>query len=218
MELLAELGLALTDVPADWVPRFNIAPSQDVPVVIDGEPGKVSFVRWGLIPSWAKDEKIGHGMINARGDTAPDKPAFRDAWRRRHCVVLADGFYEWQRSGRTKVPYYFQLKSGGPLAFAGLWERWRSPVGWVRSCAILTTDANALVGPIHDRMPVILAPGDVVRWLDRELPEDARRSLLAPLGADALTCRAVSPIVNSPAVDGPECVAPAEPAQPRLFD
>ena len=197
--------------PAGLLPRYNIAPSQAVAVVANTGGGKLELFRWGLIPSWAKDEKIGYKLINARAETLREKPSFRAALKRRRCLVLADGFYEWKRAGQSKVPMYLTLKDGRPFAFAGLWETWKSPEGkLIRSCTIITTAPNALVEKIHDRMPAILPPPARAAWLaPDELPAEQVLPLLKPLAAAQMKAIAVSSLVNNPRFDSPECVVPA---------
>jgi putative SOS response-associated peptidase YedK len=155
---------------ADWSPRYNIAPTQSVPVIRQNPRTprrKLSLIRWGLVPSWAKDLSKGAAMINARSETAPIKPAFSDALKFRRCLIPADGFYEWQNVGRTKQPYCFEVNRGELFAFAGLWETWNDPNGKaLETCSILTTTPNAITAPVHDRMPVILDPRCYDLWLD----------------------------------------------------
>jgi putative SOS response-associated peptidase YedK len=193
-------------------PRFNIAPSQPVLAVrLDQASGEREGVmlKWGLIPAWAKDPKIGNSLANARADTVAEKPAFRSAFKRRRCLVVADGFYEWSKGDGGKIPYYFQLKDGRPFGFAGLWERWEKGEEPVESCTLITTEANGVVGQIHDRMPVILMPDDYDRWLDPNEQEAAKlKELLRPLGDDLMVGHPVSKLVNNPRNDRPECVAP----------
>jgi putative SOS response-associated peptidase YedK len=198
--------------PTELAPRFNIAPSQAVAIVPNQEERALEIVQWGLIPSWAKDPKIGNRMINARAETLAEKPAFRAALKRRRCLVVADGFYEWKKDGTRKVPMYIQLKDEEPFGFAGLWEVWHDPEGSeVKTCTIITTSANALVAGIHDRMPVILPPEAYDRWLDpREVPADATVPLLKPFDASRMKAVPVSTRVNNPAFEGPECVVPAD--------
>jgi putative SOS response-associated peptidase YedK len=154
----------------EWNPRYNIAPTQSVPVIRQNpkEPVReLSLVRWGLIPSWAKDSSLAAQLINARSETAGTKPAFRDALKSRRCLIPADGFYEWQRMGKAKQPYCFEVNEGQLFAFAGISDRWKDPSGnTVETCSILTTTANAVTSPVHDRMPVILDPNSYYRWLD----------------------------------------------------
>jgi putative SOS response-associated peptidase YedK len=163
------------------------------------------MMRWGLVPSWAKD--LGDGLINARSETVNEKPSFRKAFRQRRCIVVASAFYEWQKVDKAKVPYCIRMADGAPMPFAGIWEAWRSPEGQVlESCAILTTMANATVAPIHDRMPVILHPDEFGLWLDRQVHEAERlTTLFAPYPADRLEAYQVSTLVNSPAHEWPEC-------------
>jgi putative SOS response-associated peptidase YedK len=200
------------EVPAEWTPRFNIAPTQPVAVVPNNGQNKIEFFRWGLIPAWAKDPKIGNRMINARAETLAEKPSFRVAYRRRRCLILADGFYEWRKdSGRkTKTPMYIRLESGEPFAFAGLWEAWRAPDDQTTlSCTIITTVPNDLVKEIHNRMPVILDPAAYDLWLDpAERSAGELDEWLRPYPAEQLLAYPVSTFVNSPANDAPACVAP----------
>jgi len=197
--------------PAELTPRYNIAPSQPVAVVANHAARKIELFQWGLIPSWAKDPKIGYKMINARGETLAEKPSFRTALKKRRCLVLADGFYEWKREGKSKTPMYIQLKDGQPFAFAGLWEVWKSPDDkLIRTCTIITTEPNALLKKIHDRMPVVLPPKAYDLWLSPdELPAEKTLPLLKPFAAAQMKAYAVSPLVNNPKYDSKECVAPA---------
>jgi putative SOS response-associated peptidase YedK len=208
----------------DWNPRYNIAPTQPVPVIRQNpkEPVRqISTMRWGLIPSWAKDTSGAARMINSRSETAHALPAFREAMKLRRCLVPADGFYEWQRRGSAKQPYCFEVGDGGLFAFAGLWERWRDPSGqWVKSCSILTTTPNAVTSAIHDRMPVILSKDDYDVWLDPGMQNVAAVSeMLKPYDAKSMRCYPVSTRVNHVANDDAECSGRAEPvqAQNRLF-
>jgi len=208
----------------DWSPRYNIAPTQPVAVIRQNptEPTReLSVVRWGLVPSWAKDSSGAAHMINARSETASEKPAFRDALKFRRCLIPADGFYEWQRSGRTKQPYCFEVVGGKLFAFAGLWDRWRDPSGNpVETCSILTTTPNDVTAPVHDRMPVILDPDCYDLWLDPGM-SDVRvvSDLLTPYDARLMRCYPVSTRVNHTANDDEECSAPVElaPIQNNLF-
>jgi putative SOS response-associated peptidase YedK len=165
------------------------------------------MVRWGLIPFWAKDVKIGNRLINARAESVSVKPAFRAAWKQRRCLVPADAFYEWRRLEKRKQPYMVMLRDRGPFAFAGLWERWEAPDGErIESCTIITTDANELVRQIHDRMPVILDPVDYALWLDPSAKPERLQPLLRPAVASALVAVPVSPRVNSPKNDDPSVI------------
>ncbi len=193
------------------LPRYNIAPTQDAPVVANDAPARLASFRWGLIPRWAKDATIGSRLINARSETLHEKPSFRDAFKKRRCLVLADGFYEWQVvPGQTrKQPIRITLPDGGPFALAGLWEEWASPDGPLRTFTIVTTEANDQIRPVHDRMPVILQPDAFPVWLDAG-PREA--SALAPLlvpSTRELRFTAVSTRVNNPRHDGPDCIEPA---------
>ncbi len=202
--------LDLGQVPSEWTPRYNTAPSQDIPVVLDKDSRDVEMLRWGLIPFWAKDEKIGYRMINARSETIQEKPSFRNAFKQRRCLILADGFYEWQKQSGSapKVPFYFQLADGAPFAFAGIWETW-SPAQdeMVRSCAIITTEPNDLVAVAHDRMPVMLDKDMMWAWLE-EKPADNLQAMLAPYPAEKMRAHPVGLAVNNPKNDSAECVRP----------
>ena len=210
-ELAEHFDLAETPQLA---PRYNVAPAQEVAavrVLVQGKGREVQMLHWGLIPSWAKDPKVGYRMINARCETVETKPSYRAAYRRRRCLVLADGFYEWQKQGRTKQPYLIRLAAGGPFGIAGLWERWKDPDGeTVESCTLLTCEANELVAKIHDRMPVILHPDDHELWLDPEMQDPERlKPLLRPCPADMLELVPVSAWVNNPRNDDPRCLEPS---------
>jgi putative SOS response-associated peptidase YedK len=211
---LTDLVQAFPDVefPSEMDARYNIAPTQDVAVVPNDGQKAVRYFHWGLVPFWAKDPGIGNRMINARGETAAEKPAFRAAYRRRRCLVLADGFYEWRKEPgqRAKTPYYVRMASEAPFAFAGLWEIWNPDDAPLYSCTIITTRPNALVAPIHNRMPVILPREAYDRWLDpEEQPSGALDDLLVPYPAEAMTAYPVSRVVNNPANDVPACIQPA---------
>ncbi len=188
---------------------YNVAPTRHVPVVLaEGGKMRLEMLRWGLVPSWADDPGIGARMINARSETAPEKPSFRRAFRDRRCLIPADGFYEWKRENGGKQPYYFRMQGGRPFAFAGLWESWTKD-GEIRSCAILTTAANEVVAGIHDRMPVILPSRHYEAWLDPEAERDELTDLLVPYPGDDLETYPVSRFVNSPGNDDPRCIEPA---------
>jgi putative SOS response-associated peptidase YedK len=197
----------------NWAPRYNIAPTQPVPVIRQHpkEPNRtLSLMRWGLIPSWAKDMSGAAGMINARSETAATKPAFRDPMKFRRCLVPADEFYEWQKTGKTKQPYCFEVNEGELFAFAGLWDRWKDQSGqWVTSCSILTTTPNAVTSLVHDRMPVILDPGNYDVWLDPGMNNlEAASEMLKPYDARLMRCYPVSARINHAANDDAECAAP----------
>lgn len=208
----------------DWIPRYNVAPTQPVPVIRQNpkEPVReLSLMRWGLIPSWAKDSSVAASMINARSETAATKPAFRDALKSRRCLIPADAFYEWMRTGKTKQPYCFEVNEGELFAFAGLWDRWKDPSGqWVKSCSILTTTPNAMTSAVHDRMPLILNPDAHDPWLDPDMNDVSTASeLLRPFDARLMRCYPVSTRINSVLNDDEACSAPVELAeiQRRLF-
>ena len=185
----------------EWdVPRFNIAPTQSVLAVRDGQSGReAARLRWGLIPSWSQDMKLAASMINARAETVAEKPAFRAAFKRRRCLIPANGFYEWQRNGKSKVPHLISLRSSDLFAFAGLWESWHAPDGSVvESCTVLTTSANELMATIHDRMPVILPVSEYGVWLDAQVQDASVLSeLLVPYAADDMQAERVSDVVNN---------------------
>jgi putative SOS response-associated peptidase YedK len=192
------------DVPPpdfELEPRYNIAPSQDVPVVGEDRRGRrMGLLTWGLVPGWMAEP--GSGIINARAESVTEKPSFREAFERRRCLIPADGFYEWRREGEAKIPYWIHPPGGGLLSFAGIWERWSRPGSEPRhTFAILTTDASEDVAPVHDRMPVVIAAGDRDAWLDRSARPEAVTALLRPAPAGSLVCREVSKRVNRPVDD-----------------
>jgi putative SOS response-associated peptidase YedK len=222
-QVVEEYFDAVSDEP-DWAPRYNIAPTQPIAVIRQNpkEPiRELSLMRWGLIPSWAKDSSGAAKMINARSETASTKPAFRDALKFRRCLIPADGFYEWKRDGKTKQPYCFEVNDGSLFAFAGLWERWKNPSGeWIKTCSILTTTPNAVTAPVHDRMPVILDPDGYDLWLDPGMTNvDAASDLLKLFDARLMHGFPVSTRINSVVNDDGECSKPVELAQiqDRLF-
>jgi len=220
--------------PPDVDPRYNIAPTQDVvivrtPVGLREHPGLAladsgarpprewALVRWGLVPHWAREIGTSAPLINARSETVAEKPSFRDSFRERRCLVVADGFYEWQPAGRRKQPYWIGLQDRRPFAFAGVWDRWKSDTGdALDSCAILTTDANEALRSLHDRMPVILRPEDHDRWMDPDTVPWELESLLSPYPAEDTLFHPVSTRVNFVANDDPECAEPLAP-QTELF-
>lgn len=238
-ELLQQLGLA--GVLQDMGPRFNVAPTQMIPALRLNNEGalQLELFRWGLIPSWAKDPSIGNRMINARSETVAEKPSFRSAFRSRRCLVLTDGWYEWQKNPHGKQPVRIQLESGAAFSFAGLWERWRPKRGSgggtgsgssgsaadesgagevadsgeadpeeIRTCTIITCDANEALADIHHRMPVVMKRPAWDTWLDPEAPSGVLLSMLRPYPEDDLKAYPVSTLVNSPANDRPECILP----------
>ena len=211
--------------PLDMVARYNVAPTQSVPVVRLNELGGrgIAKLRWGLIPSWAKDAKIGAQMINARAETVTEKPAFRAAFKSRRCLIPADGFYEWKAEGKIKQPYRVVLGDPAqprPFAFAGLWERWRDPAAAkdtppLETFTIITVDAAPAIAHIHHRMPVMLTRReDLEAWLDATRSAEAALALLKPYAAADIAAGAVSLKVNNARYDGPDCVTPAEAASP----
>ncbi len=212
-QLSARFGVVA--VP-DLRPRYNIAPTQPIAVVrLGGSAREMVMLRWGLIPSWAKDPTIGDRLINARAETVAEKPSFRSAFLRRRCLIVADGFYEWQKRRSGKQPYYVRLREGQLFAFAGLWERWTGPQGQeIESCVLLTTSPNDLLRPIHDRMPVILHPDDYALWLDPAVDDRTRlQALLQPYPSDEMEAYPVGRRVNDPHNDDPRCIEPL----PTLF-
>lgn len=209
------------DAPTDLKPRYNIAPTQMVPVVRAGleAPREWASLRWGLIPSWAKDASIGSRLINARSESAADKPSFRSAFRHRRCLIPADGFFEWVTTDGGKQPYHLRFRDRRPFAFAGLWERWSPPEGdAVESCTILTTTANELLAPLHERMPVILGKASFAEWLAVDpLPPGASERLLSPYPSAEMEAVLVARLVNSPRNDDPRCLQPpGDQTPPRL--
>jgi putative SOS response-associated peptidase YedK len=188
-------------------PRYNVAPTQSIPAVrLDlGGKRELAMLHWGLIPSWAKDRKIAYSTINARGDTVATKPAFRSAYKKRRCLILADGYYEWQKEGKAKLPWLYEVDGGKPFAFAGLWESWQPPGSdALESCTIITTDANELASQVHNRMPVILDAEDYDAWLvGEQIP-------LVPFPPERMSATPVSTFVNNARNEGPECVEPRE--------
>lgn len=211
--IAAAFGLDLAEMP-DLEPRYNIAPSQRVPVVLvdpETHQRQLRLLQWGLVPSWAKDPKIGARLINARAETIAEKPSFRHAFKRRRCLVVADGFYEWQQTGKQKQPFYLRERQGAVFGFAGLWEHWQGGTGaGIDSCTILTTAATETLRPLHDRMPVILPPQAYDRWLNRDQTATELQSLLHLDSPPELIVYPVSPLVNSPAHDQPECIQKLE--------
>ncbi|MFL9825204.1 SOS response-associated peptidase [Rhodoplanes sp. SY1] len=207
------------DVP-NFPPRYNVAPTQPVPVVrLDEGARRFALLRWGLIPSWVKDPRTFSLLINARGESVGDKPAFRNAMKRRRCLLPADGFFEWQAGRGPKQPFYIARRGGGPIAFAGLWEAWMGPNGEeLETVCIVTTTANRTLAPIHDRMPVIVAPEAFDLWLDPAVDAQTAAALIAPAPDGLLEAWPVSTAVNRTANDSPDLIAPlaAAPAAPTV--
>jgi len=196
----------------DFAPRYNIAPSQNAPVILNEEEKSVQLLRWGLIPSWAKDPAIGYKLINARAESIAEKPSFRAAFKKRRCLIPADGFYEWrlESDGKSKTPMRVRLKSKEPFTFAGLWETWKDPQEKeVRTFTIITTEPNEILQPIHNRMPVILKQEDEEAWLDPQTDVRHLEKILTPYSSNEMEAYAVSKLVNSPKHDSPDCIEPA---------
>jgi len=208
--LRTKLNLLLSEFAADlapgieWEPRYNIPPTANVPAVrLINCKRQLSLLKWGLVPSWAKDTKIAYSTINARANTVATKPAFRTAYKKRRCLVLADGYYEWEQVGKTKLPWLYEIDGGKPFAFAGLWEAWygqSEDMPPLESCTIITTEPNALASRFHDRMPVILHPDDYDDWLGGE------KIPLVSFEAERMSAKPVSTFVNSVKNQGPECI------------
>ena len=204
--LAKEFGIV--EVNSDLRPSYNIAPTQEVAVIVTAGVKTLVPVRWGLVPSWAKDVSVGSKMINARAETVSEKPAYRNAFKKRRCLVVADGFYEWQSIAGAKRPIHIRFKSGKPFGFAGLYETWNSPEGEeITTCTIITTEANELMRPIHERMPVIIPKEKEDLWLDPKTEEQALLlGLLKPYPADQMEAYPVSKKVNSPRNNSPDCL------------
>jgi len=205
IELIAKIfGIHEWDI--EYLPSYNIAPSQDILLVVNDGKRRLVKSRWGFVPSWSKELSAGYKMINARAESVADKPSFRQAFQNQRCLVVADGFYEWKKEGTTKRPFYIRLKSGKPLGFAGLYNVWKSPEGeQICTSTIITTDANELLQPLHDRMPVITPPNAYDIWLDPTIHDKALlQAVLKPYASDALDTYEVTPKVNSPKNNSPE--------------
>lgn len=204
----------------EFLPRYNLAPTQDAWVAARGDDGVVRLrrMRWGLVPFWSKDLASGSKMINARSESVAEKPAYRGAFRQRRCLVLADGFYEWRATDRGKAPYYIRLKEGRPFVLAGLWESWQGPDGPLETFCILTGGANELVSEVHHRMPVILKEEHALKWLDPGAQPDELKGLFQPYPAAEMEFHPVSQKVNSPRHESPECVQPAPVEKPPARD
>lgn len=203
--------LDLGNIPSEWVPRYNVAPGQQIPIVRETENRNVIMLRWGLVPSWAKDPSIGYKMINARSETVQEKLSFRTAFQKRRCLVLTDGFYEWQKSnkqGTPKVPFRFTLINKKPFAFAGLWETWLSPEKEeIQTCTILTCEPNDLIARVHNRMPVILDKTTCWDWLKGKTADELLK-ILKPYPAQKMYGYPVGQWMNNPRMDDVKCIAP----------
>jgi putative SOS response-associated peptidase YedK len=207
-DLIPRFSIAspVADMPR---PRYNIAPTQDAPIVVRASPNSLVMMRWGLIPFWAKDPKIGSRMINARAEGITEKPAFRTSMKHRRCLVPTTGFYEWKNAAGGKVPYLARVKEERLFAMAGLYDRWKGPEGEVISFTIITTSANSLMAPIHDRMPVILSQEDEERWLEpTPLEQEEQESMLRPFPPGLMEAYPVSKLVNDLHNDSPELIRP----------
>ena len=212
-ELFTVLQTTLSfDPPAEINPNYNVAPTQDILAARQVSTNRLEFatLRWGLVPFWAKDLKIGSRMLNARSETAATKPSFRAAFKKRRCLVVADGFYEWQKlPDKSKQPFYITMAAEQPFCFAGLWESWGKGDQEVQTCTILTTEANSLMEPIHDRMPVILETEDFATWLDPDFHEtETLQSLMKPFDSGELKATPVSTFVNKVANNSKQCIKP----------
>lgn len=213
---VSDPGQIIEDLQVDTLgatlePRYNVAPTQDVPVIRQTPAGErhLGFLRWGLIPFWAKDPSIGNRLINARSETVTEKPSFRAAVKKRRCLVITDGFYEWKKVPGGKQPYHIHMPDRRPFAVAGLWERWSKGEHPIESCTLLTTEPNAVMADIHNRMPVILEGEAREFWLDPSITDgDAFEPILKPFDGE-LVPTPVSRLVNNPRNDSPECVIPA---------
>lgn len=219
-QFLVRMGIKQGEI--DFVPRYNLCPTQEATIILQGENGpELKRARWGLLPSWAKDEKIGNSLINARCETVATKPAFRHAFRKGRCLVLADGFYEWQKIPGGKQPIYIRLKGAKQFGFAGLYERWKNGDEEVLSFTIITVQPNELVAPVHDRMPLILPESVASKWLDPQTSVDELQTLLKPYVADEMESYPVSPLVNNPQNEKPICIEryspPLVPTQQALL-
>ncbi|MHC8517405.1 SOS response-associated peptidase [Sporosarcina sp. ITBMC105] len=196
---------------SEYMPSYNIAPSQQVAAIInDGSKNRLGYLRWGLIPPWAKDEKIGYKMINARAETIAEKPSFKQAFTKRRCIIPADSFYEWQRKDGEKIPMRIKLKSNSMFGIAGLWESWQSPEGkTIYTCTAITTEPNNLVKPIHNRMPVILKKEEEAKWLDPSITDiHFLGNMLQSFDEDQMEAYEISPAVNSPKYNDPSLIKP----------
>ena len=207
-ELKAIFGL-IEKPPVE--PRYNVAPTQSAGVIRccdDSNHNRLDFMKWGLVPSWSKDVSAGSHMINARSESVVEKPAFRQAIKYRRCIVPVSGFYEWEHSGPQKQPYYFYMADGSPMCFAGIWEAWKSPDGsTLETFSILTTAANKLIAPLHDRMPVIIPPEEHALWLNRNMHDThLLEHLYQPFPPGLIACHKISTLVNNTRVDSPACI------------
>jgi putative SOS response-associated peptidase YedK len=211
IELIAKIfGIHEWDI--EYSPSYNIAPSQDILLVVNDGKRRLVKSRWGFVPSWSKELSAGYKMINARAESVADKPSFMQAFQNQRCLVVADGFYEWKKEGMTKRPFYIRLKSGEPIGFAGLYNIWKSPEGeQICTSTIITTDANEMIQPLHDRMPAIAFPGSYDLWLDPAIHDKTLlQNILKPCPSDALDIYEVTSKVNSPKNNSPENIQKIE--------
>lgn len=209
-EIAREFNVELSEIRFLLEPNYNIAPGNDVAVVVRRDRKVLEGFRWGFIPNWSKDEKIGYRMINARGETISQKPAFKKAFTERRCLIVADGFYEWLKGGKKPKPYYFRMKDGSPMGLAGIYETWRSPKGiLVNSCSIITTASNSLMKPIHERMPAIIGRKDHFCWLDNSsFVEKKLSNLIKPFPEEFMEYYPVGTFVNSTLNNSEKCIEP----------
>ena len=213
----AEIFRVAREFNFDWAPRYNIAPTQPVVAIRDADQREFFMPKWGLIPSWSKDAKIGSSCINARSESVDTKPAFRSAFKKRRCLVMADGFYEWRQS--DKEPHFISLKSGQPMPFAGLWEIWESPDGPVESCTICTTDANDMMGELHNRMPIILPLTSIDQWLDPKTTDAKKlKPLLVQYASHEMQSWRVGKAVGNVRNQGPQLMEPIDKPRTLKFD
>lgn len=211
IEIIARI-FGIDDIYFDIKPNYNVAPSQDIPIVIsDGKKSRLISSRWGFLPSWAKETKTAYSMINARAETVDSNRSYKDAFLNQRCLVVADGFFEWLKQDKAKIPYYIHLKSNEPMAFAGLYNNWKSPEGEeICTSTIVTTDANSLIAPLHNRMPVILQQQDFNQWIDPEVRDkDTLKLLLKPIQSEELEAYRVTPKMNSYKYNYPDNIRPA---------
>ncbi|MFS0574776.1 SOS response-associated peptidase [Sporosarcina sp. 179-K 3D1 HS] len=210
-EIIKRFDIESAFEESDYIPSYNIAPSNQVAAIInDGQKNRLGYLKWGLVPPWAKDEKIGYKMINARAETVAEKPSYRNAFKKRRCILPADSFYEWQRKEGNKIPMRIKLKDDGLFAIAGLWESWKKPDGsMLYTCTAITTEPNVLVKPIHDRMPVILRKEDEAAWLNPSNQDiHFLGNMLKPFDEEQMEAYIVSSDVNSPKNNKESLIAP----------
>ena len=206
-EIIKEFGVSGPSF--DLKSNYNIAPSQEIAIVINDREKRLALCKWGFIPSWSKDPKIGYKMINARAESVAEKPSFKGAFKSKRILIPADGFYEWQKKGKTKTPVYIRLKSGKPFGFAGLFNIWTSRDGTqICTCTIITTEANNLLEPVHNRMPVIIGKGNHDQWLNPDNNSEKLKVLLKPFKSEDMDYYGVSTLVNSPSHNSSDCIKP----------